>query len=132
MKKAQFDHQMRPATLKSILLNNKLYSDESCLGSNLQKTHFQCICNLEGEKVIFKLLQASRRQFFFFYSLIHGHFMQERRLMIKSAFEKKACGRGRISTDLSRLIAILYYGYFTVWKFSNFPGTLISREINFG
>ena len=34
-------------------------------------------------------------------------------------------------TDLGSLIGNLDFGYFTVWIFSNFPATLILREINF-
>ena len=36
-----------------------------------------------------------------------------------------------LCTDLGSLIGIFDYGYFTVWKFSNFSDTLISHEINF-
>ena len=35
-------------------------------------------------------------------------------------------------TDLSSLIRNFYCGNSTVWKLSNFPATLILREINFG
>ena len=38
----------------------------------------------------------------------------------------------RLLTDLGSLIGIFDFGYATVWKFSNFPGTLILREIDFG
>ena len=37
-----------------------------------------------------------------------------------------------VSTDLGCLIGIFDYGCSTVWKFNNFPDTLILREINFG
>ena len=37
----------------------------------------------------------------------------------------------RQGTDLGNLIGTFDFGYFTVWKFSNFPGTLILCEINF-
>ena len=38
----------------------------------------------------------------------------------------------KLCTDLDSLMGNFDCGYFTNWKFSNFPATLILREINFG
>ena len=53
-------------------------------------------------------------------------------MLFANSLKMQQFERNRNTTHLGSLIGIFYFGYYTVWKFSNFPGTLTLREIDFG
>ena len=57
---------------------------------------------------------------------------KSKQINCKQTADLKIVNKKMTTTDLGSQIGNYDCGYFTVWKFSNFPATQILREIKFG